>query len=248
LKITKLTELENQLEADARLAQNVTDIDILLPENMVRIVRGNVVMRDGLSGRECRIELWIQDASQKLSVAAVFVCRGYGVFNNYEVALLATKRTRLFWKRIGNNADLAINGNAIVRWKLSWALRLFYAGSGKIWCNDKPFCTIFLPIIGPSSPQMHDCTGRFLLCSCEIVKFKINPAEETVLKKRRRRTLKEILSIMLGGKVPASFEGIDGARSIFYASDINILSRMTEEQRMTVLALAVWPLSLYKGG
>jgi hypothetical protein len=133
------------------------------------------------------------------------------------------------WKRRAENAEVSINGISVARIELGWCLRYANIGSGRVWFDGVPFCEFMLPLRRPSSPQARDCKGRFTFAiDRKAIKFLIAP------------------------KVPESSNGaMPNWRShatIFDPADEARLTHFSDDQRLLLLALAVWPWSLYKAG
>src|ERR1035438_5855519 len=247
--MTTLDKLTNLVEERTHIPANLTNIDILQPRHFTQVVRGNYSMRDGLSDRECIIELWTPENSHEPKLAGLFVSRGCGWFNNYEVATLVTGSSRLSWKRVGNNAEMKVNGTPIGKFSLGWLLRLTYIGSGKVWFNGEPFCEFGLPFFGPSGSQRHDCTGYFKLLTCgQNVKFVLNPGGTNSFQGRKVVALKEVCSQFSRRPSGDSFQQTQNSHPIFYGTDQSAFAKISEGQRLVLLALALWPLSLYKLG
>ncbi len=234
-----LGELERQLRSETPPASASTGFDILLPQHFVSIVRGKTEVRNFGARHGCSVELLTQSAPRLGGPAAVFGSRGFGWLDTLEVVLLNAGKRTLIWKRKGKQADIAINGKSAGRIELGWCLEHAHVGSGRVWVDGYPFCEIALPLRGPSISQTRDCTGRFTFVSDQkAIKFVISPKGSSSSKVR-------------GQVVTVAAQSAPGAKSssgttIFSPSDEARLTHLSDEQRMILLALAIWPWALYK--
>jgi len=239
-------DLERQLRSETQLASATNGPDVLLPQRFVSLVRGTThVWNSGVS-RECKVEILAKNAPGIEGPVAVFGCRARGWFDAREVALLNTGKRVLVWKREGKQAQIDIDGRTVGKIELGWCLRHAYIGSGCVWFGGQLFCRIRLPVLGPSSPQPRDCTGMVTFESdLKSIKFVINPNDAD----SSRVTMGAALWSKLRG-VPAAIPDskCERSKTIFYPSDQTRLAQLSDEQRLTLLALAVWPWALYKGG
>jgi hypothetical protein len=224
--ILSLGDLERQLKEALRTEPAASGSDILLPQHFVSIVRGSTCARNIGVRRECRIEILTTGETGVDGPAAVFGSRGLGWLDTLEVVVLQAGRRLLMWRRRGKDAAVSINGKSVGRMELGWCLRHTNIGSGRVWFDGNLFCKIALPLRGPSSPQGRDCTGRFTFAS-------------------DRKTIK----FLIGAKDPESSDGtMRSDATIFDPSDEARLTQISDDQRLLLLALAVWPWSLYKAG
>jgi hypothetical protein len=251
--ISKVDEIEREIHDQTRLSLVDPGIDILLPQQFVSLIRGNIYVRHSFRRRECRIELIAKHPHTGADkVAAIFGCCGFGSITACEVALLNTGKHVLIWKRKGNESQITLDGRFFGRVHLGWLLQHAYIGSGTVWISHKPFCKFKLPVFGPSSPQSQDCTGKITLPNDrQGVKFIINSRDTgsakvmvgSVFRWAWARLFWNAACIPKGAQPGAQSDG-----DIFYRSDEARLAQLTDEQRLVILALAVWPWSLYKGG
>jgi len=250
--MSALDDLEKQVKADVRLASAEAGFNILLPQHFVSIVRGKPhVCNTGLR-RECRVEIFIRSSTIIQKPAAIFACRAVGWFDSWEVAALNTGDRLLIWKRQGKQAEIVIGDRVVGKIELGWWLRHAYFGSGCIWYKGEPFCRFNLPILGPTSPQPRDCTGHITVTrNRRTIKFVINPGDY----KSTTATVGSALTwgwARLHGLYKAAPEGSQpGNQShsgVFYPSDQECFAELSDEQRLILLTIAIWPWSLYKGG
>jgi hypothetical protein len=233
-----LGDLERQLKDALRPPSAAIGLDILLPEHFVSIVRGSTHARNIGVRRECRIDILALGEPGIGGPAAVFGSRGLGWLDTLEVVLLHAGRRTLMWKRKGKHAEVSINGENVGRIELGWCLRHVNIGTGRVWFGGDPFCKIALPLRGPSSPQARDCTGRFTFASDrEAIKFLINPKDADISKGTSQWGAAAQSRAKWRSHAPI-FDPSDEARLVHYSDD----------QRLLLLALAVWPWSLYKSG
>jgi hypothetical protein len=255
-----LGDLERQLRSETPAASTTTGFDILLPQHFISIRRGKTRVRYAGAKRECSIELQTQITPRIGGPAAAFGSRGLGWLDTLEVVLLNTDKRTLMWKRTGKQTEITINGKSAGRMEIGWCLQHFGIGSGSVWFDGDPFCKIELPVFGPSSPQPHDCTGRFTFASDQkVIRFLISPKSEESPKelessnvpvksgfalnwaKLRDHAVRIAEKSQAGADLPSN-------GTIFYPSDEARLTQLSAEQRMLLLSLAVWPWSLYKRG
>lgn len=252
--MSTLEDLEQQVRSETRTASAAAGVDILLPHHFVSIVRGRPHVRNTGVSRECKVEMFTRNALGVGSPVAVFGCRAVGWFETREVALLNTGRRNLSWKRKGKLAEIAIDERSVGRIELGWCLRHAYIGSGWVSFGREPFCKITLPLLGPSSPQPRDCTGHVTFASDrQTIKFVINPNDAESSTATMGSALAWGWARLRGHAVPAPESSQPGhqsqsSRTIFYPSDQARLAQLSDEQRLVLLAIAVWPWSLYKGG
>jgi hypothetical protein len=233
-----LGDLERQLKGALRLESATNGVDILLPRHFVSVVRGGTRARNIGPKRECRAEIMTEGEPEAGGPAAVFGSRGLGWLDTLEVVVLQVGRRTLMWKRRAEKAEVSINGKSVGRIELGWCLRYANIGSGRVWFDGNPFCQIVLPLRGPSSPQPRDCTGRFTFASeRKAIKFLIAPKD-----------LESSNGTMQSGTAvqPRAIWRSDA--TIFDPADEARLTHFSEDQRLLLLALAVWPWSLYKPG
>jgi hypothetical protein len=165
-----------------------------------------------------------------------------------EAAVLATGRHVLCWRRRGRQAEIAIDEKGVGRIELGRWLRHAYVGSANIWLGGEPFCRISLPVFR-SEPQRRDCTGRITFATDQaIIKFVISPREENSLTEALGPVLAWAWSRIRHAPVPVRAGRCDRVDTIFYPSDRDRLTMLSDAQRMILLAFAVWPWALYKGG
>ena len=252
--MSTLEDLEQQVRAETRLTSAATGVDILLPQHLVSIVRGRLHVRNTGVSRECKVEILTRNAPAVGEPAAIFACRAVGWCDSSEVAALNTGKRLLIWKREGKQGEIVVAERSVGRIELGWWLRHAYIGSGCVWFEENLFCRFTLPILGPSSPQPRDCTGRITFASDQTtIKFVINPRDG----ESSTATIASALAwgwARLRGRYVAAAEGSQpgyqsqSGRTIFYPSDQARLAELSDEQRLILLALAVWPWALYKGG
>jgi hypothetical protein len=230
-----LGDLERQLKDAVRPESVANRVDILLPQHFVSTVLGSANARNVGSAnsrnvgvrRECRIEILAQGEPAPGAPAAVFGSCGLGWLDTLEVVVLHTANRTLMWKRRDKEAAVTINGKSRGRIELGWCLRYANIGSGLVWFDGDPFCEIALPLRGPSATQTRDCKGRLTFTSDRTaIKFLIKPKEPEGS----------------NGTMPG------GAATIFDPADEARLSHISADQRLLLLALAVWPWTLYKAG
>jgi hypothetical protein len=252
--MSTLEDLEQQVRRETQVALAATGVDILQPQHFVSIVRGRPHVRNTGVNRECKVEMLTRNGLGAKGPVAVFGCRATGWFNTCEVALLDTGKRVLSWRRKSKQAEVAIDGRSVGRIELGWCLRHAYIGSGCVWLGGEPFCRVTLPILGPSSPQPRDCTGRATFTSDgRTIKFVINPNDAESSTATMGSALAWGWARLRGRAVATPEQSQPGqqsqsGRTIFYASDQARLAELSDEQRLILLAIAVWPWSLYKGG
>jgi hypothetical protein len=231
-----LGDMARELEDAFRSVSAAAGVEVLLPHNFVSVVRGSTYARNVGIRRECRIEIQTKGEPGVEGPAAVFGSRGLGWLDTLEVVSLRAGTRTLVWKRKGKHAEVTINGKSAGRIELGWWLQQVHIGSGRVWFEGKPFCKIVLPFSGPSSPQARDCTGHFTFASDRArIKFLINPKD--------------------GASSYGTTKSEAGARprakwrshtTIFDPADEARLTLFSDDQRLLLLALAVWPWSIYK--
>jgi hypothetical protein len=236
--MVSLGDLERQLKEALRPESAANGLDILHPEHFVSIVRGGTDARNIGVRRECRIEILTQGEPGVGGPAAIFGSRGLGWLDTLEVVLLHAGWRTLMWKRRGGHAEVSINGKSVGRIELGWCLLHTNIGSGRVWFDGDPFCKIALPLRGPSSPQAHDCTGRFTFSSDrEAIKFLISPRDPDIAS-----------ATTPSGAALQPHAKWRSHATIFDPADETRLTHLSDDQRLLLLALAVWPWSLYKSG
>lgn len=252
--MSTVEDLEQQVRRETRVALAATAVDILKPQHFVSIVRGRPHVRNTGVSRECRVEMLTRDGLGGRGPVAVFACRAAGWFDTREVVLLDTGKRVLIWRRKGKQAEIAIDGRSVGRFELGWCLRHAYIGSGCVWLGGEPFCKITLPVLGPSSPQPCDCTGCVTFTSDrKTIKFVINPKDAESSTATMGSALAWGWARLRGRALPPPEQSQPGqqsqsGRTIFFTSDQARLAQLSDEQRLILLAVAVWPWSLYKGG
>jgi len=233
-----LRDLERQLQEELRPVSAAKRVDILPPHEFVSVVRGSTCARNTGVRRECKIEIQTEGEPGVGGPAAVFGSRVLGWLDTLECVVLHAGARSLTWKRKGKDAAVSINGRSAGRIELGWCLQHAHIGSGRVWFDGEPFCEIALPLRGPSSPQARDCTGRFTFAKDrKAIKFLINP--------------KDVESSDGTMRLEAGVEPRAKWRShatIFDPADEALLTHFSDDQRLLLLALAVWPWSFYKAG
>jgi hypothetical protein len=228
--------LERQLKDAIRPEAVTNGLDILLPHHFVSIVRGSANARNDGVRREFQVDILPKGEPGAGGPAAVFGSRGLRWLDTLEVVLLQAGRRTLIWKRRGKDAEVSINGQTAARIELGWFLQHTNIGSGRVWFEGDPFCEIALPLRRPTSPQTRDCTGLFtFLSDRKTIKFLITP--------------KDFESSGGTSQSGAAVQPRANWRShatIFDPKDEARLTHISDDQRLLLLALAVWPWSLYK--
>ncbi len=233
-----LGDLERQLKNALRPVSPASGVDILLPQHFVSIVRGSTYARTVGDRRESKIEILIKGEPGVGGPAAVFGSLGLGWLDSLEYVLLQVGARCLSWKRNGRHAEVSINGKSAGRIELGWLLLHARIGSGRVWFDGNPFCKIALPLHGPSSPQERDCAGRFTFASDQkVIKFLINSKDV--------ESSDGTMKLEVGAQPRAKWRS---HATIFDPSDEARLTLLSEDQRLLLLALAVWPWSIYKAG
>jgi hypothetical protein len=231
-----LRDLERQLSEELRPVSTANGVDILLPHNFVSIVRGSTYARNVGVRRECRIELRPKGEPGVDAPAAVFGSRGLGWLDTLEYVLLQAGTRKVTWKRKGKHAEISVNGKSVGQIELGWFLQHTHVGSGRVLFDGDPFCEIALPFRGPTSPQARDCTGLFTFASDQkAIKFLISPKD---VESPDGTTKSEA-----GAQPRAKWRS---HATIFDPADEARLSHISNDQRLLLLALAVWPWSIYK--
>jgi hypothetical protein len=234
--MASLDDLERQVNDALRSESPARGLDILLPEHFVSTMRGSTYARNIGIRRECRIEILTRGEPGVGGPAAIFVSRGLGWLDTLEVVMLRTGRRTLMWKRRARQAEVSINGKSVGRIELGWILQRTNIGSGSVWFDGNPFCKIALPLRGPTSPQARDCTGRFTFASDgKEIKFLINRKDPDI----SRGTVESGTAIRRRAEWQTQ-------ATIFNPSDEIRLTHISDDERLLLLALAVWPWSLYK--
>lgn len=248
----RLEELELQVRRETNDALAASDVNILEPKRFVSLVRGRPYVQNTGLMRECKIELFMRSELAVMGPVAIFGCRAAGWLDSYEVVLLRRAKRVLCWKRKGNRAEIVLDGRSVGMFKLGWWLRHAYIGSGCVSVGGKPFCNVRLPILGPASPQSRECTGRVTFTSDrKTIRFVINPRDTESSALRMSAGLAWGWARLRGRAAPTpegSQPGQQSQATIFCASDQTRLAELSDEQRLILLAIALWPWSLYKGG
>jgi hypothetical protein len=231
-----LRDLERQLKEELPTVFAANGESILLSHNFVSLVRARTSVRDVGARRECRIEFQTQGEPGADAPVAIFGSRGLGWLDTLEVVMLNAGARSLTWKRQGKYAGITINGNSVGRMELGWLLQHTHIGTGRVWFDGEPFCDFALPFRPPSTPQKSDCTGTFtFLTDRAAIKFLINPKEADVSNEA-----------MKSGAGPQSRATWRTHTTIFNPADEVRLAHISEDQRLLLLALTVWPWAIYK--
>jgi len=234
--MVSLGELERQLKNALQPVFAPHGIDILHPQHFVTIVRGDTYARSAGDRRESRIEILIKGEPGVGGPAALFGSRGLGWLDTLEYVLLQVGARSLSWKRKGKHAEVSINGKTVGRIELGWWLEHTHIGTGRVWFDGKPFCQIALPFRRPTSPQTRNCTGRFTFAEDQkAIKFLICPMDAD--------SSQGAMKSEAGAQPHANWRT---HTTIFDPSDEAWLTHFSNDQRMLLLALAVWPWAIYK--
>lgn len=220
--------------ADTELA----DIDPFDDEHVVRLHRRNLCEWVRLLERGQRCALWCGSGRSTMRPVGLLASATWGAWPRRGLGILELRRDRLRIERCGRvRADWTSEKHGrLGSLRYGRLMSVVGWGTAELHDEDTRFCTLKLPLLGPSLYQRKDCLGYFTLPAHRRLYFVLNPAIPR----------NEILPAYRDARDDAFAVGPAESQSpLFLRGQEEILLSCTRPQRMLLIGTALWALQCY---